>query len=59
MRAAVIMWSSLALLPSLMRPYQHLSQFTYLLQKVLSEIASARARFLLYFLSWQVKFLYS
>jgi hypothetical protein len=59
MRAAVIMWSSLALLPSLMRPYQHLSQVTYLLQKVLGEITSARAGFLLHVPSRCLKFLYS
>lgn len=59
MRAAVIMWSSLALLPSLMRPCQHVSQVTYLLQKVLGEITGARAGFLLHVPSRRLKLLYS
>ena len=59
MRAAVIMWSSLALLPSLMRPCQLLRHFTYLLQKVLSEIAGGRPGFLLHVPSRWLKLLYS
>ena len=57
MRAAVIMWSSLALLPSLMRPCQLLRHFTYLLQKVLSEIPGGRPGFLLHVPSRWLKFL--